>query len=43
MNLSSIFFQQELQENFNYKINFRCTLKLPKIIRKSTFIINKLK
>ena len=43
VNLDLITFQQKLHENINSKLNFLYTLKLPEIIRKSTFIIKKFK
>ena len=36
-------FQRKLHEYLNQKINFRFTMKLPKIIQTSTFIIKELK
>ena len=43
MNLDSITFQLKLYENFNEKMNFRFTWKLPQVMLTSTFIIKKIK
>ena len=43
VNLDSIMFQRKLHNNFKWKINSRFTLKIPEIIRTSTFIVKKVK
>ena len=43
MNLDSITLQQKSHENFNSKINFRFTLKLPEVMRTSAFINKKIR
>ena len=43
VNMDLMTFQRKLHEYLNQKINFRFTMKLPKIIQTSTFIIKELK
>ena len=43
LNLGSIIFQRKLHNYFKWKINYQFTLKIPEIIRTSTFIVKKSK